>query len=170
MNDKLQVYIISGCSGSGKTTLAKGLVENISETALISGDIVRDFYADKYVEWGRKYDLTWQNILLLTENFLNNNISAVIEYLYAYEDEIEKIYQISKKHNADMRYIVLTASEAAIKDRLISRGDPHLIEKALNMQMTATKNKFNKPYLFDGTDLTIETQIRDIKNTGLYPH
>jgi guanylate kinase len=165
---KLKIYIITGCSGSGKTTIAKEFVEVTSKTALISGDDVRDFYCDKSIDWNEKYKLTWQNILLLTDNFLKNEINVMIEYLWVFDNELKSMLSVANRYNAKMTYVVMTASEATIKQRLISRGDAHLIEKALSIQKKLSENSDNKDYLHDGTDSLIETQIEDIKNRKPY--
>jgi len=145
LDSKLNVYIITGCCGSGKTTLAKDFVNNIPKTALISGDDIRDLYIDKSINWDEKYRLTWKNILLLLDNFLNSGINVMIEYVYAFENELASALSIAKKYDAEMKYIVLTASEAVIEERLVSRGDAGLVKrrclfKKSCMKMIATNS------------------------------
>ena len=168
MDSKLNVYIITGCCGSGKTTLAKEFANNSPKTALISGDDVRDFYIDKCINWDEKYKLTWQNILLLVNNFLNNGINVMVEYIYVFENELSNALSISNKYDAEMKYVVMTANEAVIEERLISRGDANLVKKALSFQKKLCENDSNKHYLYDGTNIPFEKQIYDITNWKLY--
>jgi len=164
----LKVYIISGCCGAGKTTLTKELVKEMPRTALIHGDDVHAFFGtDLAAEWTERLKLTWQNILLLTENFLRNNVNVIIEYVV--EDELEQILSVVKKYDVEVRYIVMTADQAIIKERLIQReGDDWLVERALFLRDKLTNCEANKPYIYDGSKNTIAEQIEVVKNFKPY--
>ena len=151
-----------------KTTLAKKFVDGVPNTSLISGDNVRDFYREKTISWDAKYKLTWQNIFSLLENFLCNGINVMVEYHYVYENELANVLHITNKYDARMKYIVMTASETVIEERLISRGDAHLIGEALSFQKRLCESDDNKHYLYDGGYASVEKQIDDVMNAKLY--
>lgn len=161
------VYIISGCCGSGKTTIANKLVKKIPCTALISGDSIHGQvhnYSD--IEWETQLKITWQNILLLLDNYLQNNINVIIDYVI--EDELIQILSVLKKYDIEIRYIVMTADQETIKKRLISRGDAWLVERALYLNEKLTEDKNNIKYLYNGMDIPFDQQIIDIKEFQLY--
>lgn len=161
------VYIISGCCGSGKTTIANKLVKMIPCTALISGDSIHDLIHNySYIEWKIQLKITWQNILLLLDNYLQNNINVIIDYVI--EDELIQILSVLKKYDIEIRYIVMTADQETIKKRLISRGDAWLVDRALYLNKKLTKDKNNIMYLYNGMDIPFDQQIIDIKEFQLY--
>jgi len=163
----LKVYIISGCCGAGKSTLTKALVKEMPRTSLIHGDDVHAFFGtDLAAEWPERLKLTWQNILLLTENFLRNNINVIIDYVV--EDELEQILSVVKNYDVEVRYIVMTADETTIRERVIQRGDDWLVERALFLRSKLTNCEENKPYLYDGSKDTIEAQVKVVKNFKPY--
>jgi len=164
----LKVYIISGCCGAGKTTLTKELVKEMPRTALIHGDDVYSFFrTDPAMEWAKILKLTWQNILLVADNFLRNNINVIIEYVV--EEELEHILSVVKKYDVEIRYIVMTADEATITERLIQReGDDWLVERALFLRNKHTNCEGNKPYVYDGSRSPIAEQIEVVKNFKPY--
>jgi len=167
MNDKLQVYLISGCGGAGKTTLAKAFVKEHPKTALISGDDVHDFYRDKTItDFNIKFKLVWENILLLADNFLKNGINVVIEYVV--ENEMEQILSVVSKYDVEVRYVIMTADEDVIKERLTLRGDAYATERALYLRDKLPKHGNNKQYLYNAATVPIEIQVENLRNWELY--
>lgn len=167
-NSIVTVYVISGCCGAGKTTLAKALVKNISNAVLISGDVVHDMFPDPSItNWDARLKITWQNILLLAHNFLQNGINVIIDYVV--EDELTLLIQSFSEFNVEIKYVVMTADESCIKERLINRGDEYLIERALFLREKLITDKNNKPYIYEGANKPLDIQVNDIQHITIYP-
>ena len=165
----LKVYIISGCCGAGKTTLTKELIKEMPRTALIHGDRVHDLFGtDLAAEWPERLKLTWENVLLLTDNFLRNNANVIIDYVVEEAYELEQILSVVKNYAVEVRYIVLTADEATIKERIIQRSGDWLVERALFLRNKIINCEENEPYLYDGSKDTIAEQIEVVKNFKPY--
>ena len=167
MNKKLKLYVISGCCGAGKSTLANELVKQMSKTALIHGDIIDDLYPEGSAPWEERLQLAWESILLLADNFLRRQINVIVDYVV--EEELPRLLALAKKYNAKVWYVVMTAGEAVLRERLRARGDALLIERALFLRQKLMGAEHNKPYLYDGTGVPIEQQVRDVKNFKAYP-
>ena len=161
----LKVYVISGCCGSGKTTLTKELIKVLPKTALVEGDALEKFLYH-YPVWEERLKLVWQNILLVTDNYLRNGFNVIIDYIV--EDELPQVISAIKKYDVELRYIVLTADEDTIKQRLIHRGDDWLVERGLFLLQQLTNCEHNRPYLYDGTKSTLEEQVNAVKNFMTY--
>ena len=72
------IYIISGPCGVGKSTTVKGLMQRLENTVAIEGDKIHSLFFDKNdVAWEKRLSITWENIVLLTRNFIKKwNVSC----------------------------------------------------------------------------------------------
>ncbi|MFD1177983.1 AAA family ATPase [Paenibacillus puldeungensis] len=118
------VYIISGPAGVGKSTTSQILVQAISKSAYISGDDVSHIPVNgRGKPWLDKdtYDLTWTNILSLTNNTLDYRYDVVIDYI-AFPKEVKWLAQALSGKGARIVYVVLLVDKKTIayRDRLRS--------------------------------------------------
>lgn len=164
------IYFFSGPCGCGKSTLATSYAKHLvneqgkKQVYLIHGD---DFHAgfietdskDSFFKDGQAVDaLLWQDILkfnwdcILTvaEKALTRGLDVVIDYVI--EEELPLVQKLAYEYNAKLYYVVLTASEEAIKQRIIQRGDVEMIERALFLKNKLDKLPENQGHLFDNTD------------------
>ena len=172
----LNIYFFSGSCGCGKTTLsnafASHLVNELGERQIyiIHGDDIRGGFvdsdnSDKYSEgklsWEEILKFNWECILHTAERALSRGISVVIDYVI--EDELPLIKEIARNYDANLYYVVLTASEESIKQRIDKRGDRYIVERALFLKNMLENKKENIGHLFDNTNMTVEEEIKQLK-------
>jgi len=174
------IYFFSGPCGCGKSTLAnayaKHLVNHLGQKQvyLIHGD---DFHAgfietdekDAFFVDGQASDeLAWQDILKfnwecilsVAGKALERGLDVVIDYVI--EEELPMVQNLAKKYQADLYYVVLTADEETIKQRITQRGDIEMIERALFLKNKLDNMPKNRGHLFDNTEKSIEQEIEEL--------
>ncbi len=169
------IYFFSGPCGCGKTTLsnayAKHLVNALgkNQVYIIHGDDIRGGFvdsdnSDKYsmgkLSWEEILDFNWECILQMTENALKRGLDVIIDYVI--EDELPLVKAVCEKYSAELYYVVLTASEESITERIKARGDAWMIERALFLKNKLECTKDNIGHLFDNSNMTVEEEISRI--------
>ena len=171
------VYLFSGPCGCGKSTLAEAYAKHLvndcgqQQVYLIHGD---DFHAS-FVEtehkealfvngqaanqliWEEILRFNWECILDVTGNALRRGLDVVIDYVV--EEELPLVLAVAEKYSASVYYVVLTASEASIRERITSRGDVEMIERALFLKNKLEHTPENQGFLFDNTDKSVDAEI-----------
>ena len=156
------VYIISGPPGVGKSTVSKELSYSFNKSAVIEGDMIylmiKSGLVAPWKDDGFYMDLFWDNIISLTDNFLNSGITVVIEYVI-FEDQLKKIAAFLKEKQIKLKYCVLIAEEEILKDRDSSRKE---IERTGDLSIQArndflAKNSEKRHFLY--------TDDLDVKET-----
>jgi predicted kinase len=118
MPERLELYLIGGPPGVGKTSTARQLAKRFARSAHIVGDKLYNFMVGGYVPAGTDdictqalYDLTQQNIMALTNNYIKNSINVVIDYVIFPED-VQRICSSLRQAGleANVHYAVLMAS------------------------------------------------------------
>lgn len=166
------IYFFSGPCGCGKTTLSKAFAEQLAKNTpanqvyIIHGD---DFHAG-FVEaddkqplmlWNDILKFNWDCILTVAQNILERGIDVVIDYVI--EDELPLVKKLADKHNADLYYVVLTASENTIRQRITERGDTELIERALFLKNKLDTMAENQGHLFDNTGMSVDEELNQLR-------
>lgn len=169
------VYFFSGPCGCGKTTLsnayAKHLVNDLgkNQVYIIHGDDIRggfvdsektDKYSEEKLSWEEILDFNWECILQMTENALKRELDVIIDYVI--EDELPLVKAVCEKYSAELYYVVLTASEESITERIQRRGDTWMVDRALFLKNKLENLKTNIDHLFDNSDMTVEEEISRI--------
>ena len=109
---------------------------------------------------GYYMDLFWDNIISITNNLVDRDITVVIEYVI-FEEQIKKIKEFLRKKQMRLKYCVLLAEEQTLKERDLSReeiqrtGD--LSIKSRNEFLSKNINKNNLLY-------TDNLDIKEIAN------
>lgn len=70
---------------------------------------------------------------------------------------------LASRYHANLHYVVLTAEEDTIRQRLTQRGDDALIERALFLKNKLEKMPENQGYLYDNTGKTVEQELEELK-------
>ena len=157
------VYIISRPPGVGKSSVSNELAYTFNKSAVIEGDsiylMIRSGLVAPWEDDGYYMDLFWDNIISITNNLVDRDITVVIEYVI-FEEQIKKIKEFLKKKQMRLKYCVLLAEEQTLKERDLSReeiqrtGD--LSIKSRNEFLSKNINKNNLLY----------TDNLDIKETA----
>lgn len=175
------IYFFSGPCGCGKTTLsnafAKQLANNnsVNQVYLIHGD---DFHAG-FVEtdnkeavfvngqasnlllWQDILKFNWDCILTVAKKVLDRGLDVVIDYVI--EDELPLVKKIAEEYSANLYYVVLTASENTIRQRIAERGDVELTDRALFLKNKLDTMSENQGHLFDNTGMSVEEELQQLQ-------
>lgn len=175
------IYFFSGPCGCGKSTLATAYAKHLANNCerkqvyLIHGD---DFHAgfvesdnkDNFFVDGQASDaLLWQDILkfnwdcILTvaRKVLEKNLDVVIDYVI--EEELPLVQRLAEEYDAKLYYVVLTASQDTIRQRITNRGDVDMIERALFLKNKLDNLPENQGHMFDNTNKSIEQELNELR-------
>lgn len=155
----MNIYLFSGPCGCGKSTLAKAYAEkHAAETGqqvyIIHGD---DFHAGfvgdgQPMPWEDVLRFNWACILSVAEKVLACGLDVVIDYVV--EDELPLVQALADKHGATLHYVVLTADEDTLRQRIEHRGDADMIPRSLFLREKLLHMPENQGHLFDNTGMT----------------
>ena len=111
-------------------------------------------------------DLFWDNIISLTNNFLDRGVTVVIEYVI-FEDQLKKIAAFLKE--IKLKYCVLMAQEETLKDRDSSRKE---IERTGDLSIQARKEflakNSEKHHFLYTDDLDVKETVNIIKTSNQF--
>ena len=175
------VYFFSGPCGCGKSTLAeaygKYLVNECGKRQIyvIHGDDFHEGFVESdrkpvFLPDGKAADMllwkdilqfNWECILSVAEKVLARGLDVIIDYVI--EDELPRVQKLAEAYNAKLYYIVLTASEEALRQRICQRGDVDLIDRALFLKKKLDSMPENQGHLFDNTNLPVEQELDALK-------
>ncbi len=174
-----RIIFISGPCGSGKTSFtdayARYLVRQNKKTVyVIHGD---DFHqgfvevedkdvffingqASDSLLWENIIRFNWDCILATADRALKQGLDVLIDYVI--EDELPLVQKLAGKRHAQLYYIVLTADEQELADRIRRRGDIDMIERALFLKNKLEAMPVNQGHLCDTTGKIIEKMVQEI--------
>lgn len=157
----MNIYLFSGPCGCGKSTLAKAFAEKrAAETGraayIIHGD---DFHAGfvGHVAWENVLRFNWDCILSVTGKALEQGLDVTIDYVV--EDELPLVEALAARHGATLHYVVLTADEDTLRQRIEARGDVEMIPRSLFLREKLLHMPENQGHLFDNTGMTAEQAV-----------
>lgn len=178
------IYFFSGPCGCGKSTLAtayaKHLVNNCEkkQVYLIHGDDFHDGFIEAYdtedffvdgqasdaLLWQDILKFNWDCILDVAGKALDRGLDVVIDYVI--EEELPLIQKLAEEYGAKLYYVVLTASQDTIKQRITNRGDVDMIERAFFLKNKLDNLPENQGHLFDNTDKSVEQELTTLNITS----
>ncbi|WHY79906.1 AAA family ATPase [Neobacillus sp. WH10] len=165
-NKKNLIYLVSGPVGVGKSTTSKKLAQTVKNCVLLEGDsILHMFEYGSEASWEERLSLTWENILTITRNFIQNNFNVVIDFVV--EDELDWFCKHISDLQVTLKYIVLRADKEKLIERIHMRGDNDSIERSLFLLNKLESTPSNQQFIFD-TTLKHTAEIVDviINDTG----
>lgn len=174
------IYFISGPCGCGKSTFTDAYVEYLVKVEkqirvyVIHGDDFHHGFVGMYEEdafceeeqdsnplaWSQVLKFNWECMLDVAEKALVRGLDVVIDYVV--EDELSLLEKLAKDYDAKLYYLVLTASEEAITERLQTRGDDELIERAIFLKKKLDSLPENQGHLYDNTGKTVAEEVAEI--------
>ena len=174
-----KIIFISGACGSGKSTfadaLARHLVRQDHKTVYVihgddfhsgfrepeeNGDFFVNGQASDQVLWEDILRFNWDCIISTAERVLKKGLDVVIDYVI--ETEFDRVRNLAERYNADLYYIVLTASEAEIEKRIRARGDVDLIERSFFLKKELEAMPENRGHLLDNSCKTPEETVEEL--------
>lgn len=158
------VIILNGPCGVGKTTLSKQLAKQLVNSVHIIGDEVHNFIVDSKIN-KEHIEVTNQNIVALTSNFLNYGfMNIIIDYVYEEESVLQEVVHTIQKMDPEVIAICITCS---LKENIIrnkSRADADIMDegrvKELNEILRRENN--NVGILLDTSNLSIENSLSQL--------
>lgn len=181
------IYFISGPCGVGKSTLADAYAKHLTNSGqrkqvyVIHGDdfhqgFVETDYKDSFwedgkaknqIEWLEILKFNWECIIDTAGKVLKRGLDVVIDYVV--EDELPLLKKLAKEYDANLYYVVLTASKETITNRIVERGDEEMVERALFLKQKLETLPENQGHIYDNTGKSITDEITDIlKNMESY--
>ncbi len=171
------IYFISGPCGCGKSSLTDALadymvkVEKQPRVYVIHGDDYHHGFVGMYEEdpdlteisplsWKEVLKFNWDCIIDVAGKALARGLDVVIDYVV--EDEMPLLQKLAAEHNASLYYIVLTASEETIVDRIRKRGDDELIERAKFLKHKLDNLPETQGHLYDNTEKSTDQEVKEI--------
>ncbi len=171
------IYFFSGPCGCGKSTLAEAFAKHLvneegrKQVYLIHGDDFHqgfvetddkgDFFVDGQaadtVAWEEILRFNWECIIDVADKALSRGLDVVIDYVI--EEELPLVTALARKHGAALHYVVLTAAEESIRQRITQRGDVDLIDRAIFLKHKLEAMPENQSHLLDNTGMTVEAEI-----------
>ena len=174
-----KIIFVSGPCGCGKSTFtnayARRLVDKNRKTVYVihgddfhagfvevedKGDFFVNGEASDTVMWEDILKFNWDCIIATAGRALQQGMDVLIDYVI--EDELPRVKELAAENNADLFYIVLTASEDEIERRIRERGDLDMIERAKFLKRELDAMPENIGHLYDNTDKTIDETINEI--------
>lgn len=174
------IYFFSGPCGCGKSTLAEAFAKKLvnskerQQVYLIHGDDFHegfieiddkgDFFVDGQASdalaWQEILKFNWECLLDVARKALARGLDVVIDYVI--EEELPLVQKVADEYDANLYYIVLTASEDAIRQRITKRGDVDMIERALFLKNKLENMPENQGHMFDNTDKSVEDELAEM--------
>jgi len=171
------IYFFSGPCGVGKSTLAEAYARHLvdqcgkKQVYIIHGD---DFHAGfvetqegvgseckNFLYWADILRFNWECMLAVAEKVLDRGLDVVFDYVI--EDELPLVKELANRYQAKLYYVVLTADEAVIRQRLTQRGDTGLIERALFLKNKLESMPENKGHLYDNGDRSVDQELNELR-------
>ncbi|WP_313892404.1 AAA family ATPase [Psychrobacillus sp.] len=124
-----KVFIISGPAGVGKSTTSKILAQQLVKSAHISGDTISYMPVSGYEKpWlsEQAKDLVWNNIVSLSNNFLDAGYDVIIDWVAFWED-VQSYATEWIVQGIEVKYVILWADA----DIHVSRD----LQRAASIQM-----------------------------------
>ena len=174
-----RIIFISGTCGSGKTSFtdayARNLVNQDRKTVyVIHGDDFHrgfiepedkdEFFTDGQASdptlWDKIIRFNWDCILSTAKRALEQKLDVLIDYVI--EDELPRVIELAEEQNAGLYYIVLTADDQELTERIRKRGDTDMIQRALFLKNKLETMPENKGHLLDTTGKNIQEMLQEI--------
>lgn len=166
------VYIISGPPGVGKSSVSNALAYTYHKSAVIEGDriylMIRSGLVAPWEDDGYYMDLFWDNIISLTKNLIDRDITVIIEYVI-FEEQIQKIKEFLKARQIKLKYSVLLVEEQALRARDQSREERERTgDLSIKSRNEFLSKNINQDHLLYTDNLDIKETVNIIKSSDRF--
>lgn len=171
------IYVISGPCGCGKSTFADAFAGHLIATEqkwqvyVIHGDDFHKGFIETskrlgpslpgFLYWPDILAFNWECILNVADHALKKGLDVIIDYVV--EDELPLLIQLASKHQAKLFYIVLTAPNDTLIERLRKRGSEDLIERSLFLKEKLDHAADNQGHLLNNGSSSISQVISEMR-------
>jgi adenylate kinase family enzyme len=171
LNAKRTVFLISGPPGAGKSTLADKLCTIMDGLCVhIEGDSIYNLVKKGWVHPCDDHDnfflnVLWENIVDLVENFTNNNMNVVIDYVFSKEQVFLVIDRI-KHLDIHIKLIVMKNDINILIDRDSQRNGVAFVgeERIKQIVNDFNLNCFPDEMMLDNNDADLEELVTIVLN------
>lgn len=170
------IYVFSGPCGCGKSTLADAYAEHLvsldgtNQVYVIHGDDFHKGFVEtkrwigtpcpEFLHWPDILRFNWECILSVADKAIGRKLDVIIDYIV--EDELPLLKTLAKQNDAKLFYVVLTASEEDLLQRLIGRGSSELIDRSLFLKRQLDHAPGNQGHLYHISGKTVEEEVADL--------
>ena len=154
-------YVITGPAGVGKSTVTRALAKRLSKCAILEGDEIYHQVYGATKPWveGNHLPLMWKNMICLANNYLEDDIDVVLNYI-AYKDKLELIKNSLSKF--EIHFVCLMAKRETVAERENARGEEFKVGR-VDTHITKFLNQGYEEKHFLQTDgKTVEQEVDEI--------
>lgn len=156
-----KIYVITGPAGVGKSTVTKQLAEKLGKCAILEGDEIYHQVYGATKPWveGNHLPLMWKNMLMLAENYLNDNIDVILNYII-YKDKLELIKEKLSKY--EVHFVCLMAERETVAARENARGEEFKVNR-IDTHITKFLNQgYDKKHFLKTDNKTVDEEVTEI--------
>jgi len=170
------IYVFSGPCGCGKSTLTDAYAEHLvsldgtNQVYVIHGDDFHKGFVEtkrrigipcpEFLHWPDILRFNWECILSVADKAIARKLDIIIDYIV--EDELPLLKALAKRNAAKLFYVVLTASEDELRQRLIGRGSSELIDRSLFLKYQLDHARENQCHLYHISGKTVTEEVADL--------
>ena len=164
-----KLYIITGPAGVGKSTVSNSLANKLEKSVLIEGDEIYHQVKSSYISaWkeGNHLDVFWKVCFSTISIYLENGYDVVFNYIIT-PDILPKIQNSFKDYIT--KFVILLTDENTLINRDKTRPkDMQMNERCIILLKSFKEKNFEKRYILDTTNLSVDETVTIILNSDIF--
>lgn len=110
-----------------------------------------------FLEWPDILRFNWECVLSVAQKALERDLDVIIDYVV--EEELPLLKRLAADCQAHLFYVVLTATQEELIQRLTQRGSSDLIDRSLFLKDKLDHAPENLAHLFNTSNKSVEQEI-----------